>query len=101
MSYAGLAADYVYQAVDLAVEFVRDNVHTNRMENVWRLFKRALKGTYLAVEAMHLNAHVKQQTFRFNERKTNDGNRFHSVLGNVTGTRITYKKLTGHVTAAA
>jgi transposase-like protein len=101
MSYAGLAADYVHEAVDHAVEFVRDNVHTNGMENFWSLFKRALKGTYVAVEPMHLNAYVKEQTFRFNERKTNDGNRFRSVLGNVSGKRITYKELIGHVSPAA
>jgi hypothetical protein len=45
MSYAGLANDYMHQCVDHAVEYVRDHVHTNGMENFWSLFKRALKGT--------------------------------------------------------
>jgi transposase-like protein len=101
MSYAGLAGDYIHAAVDHAVEFVRENVHVNGMENFWSLFKRALKGTYVAVEPMHLDAYVKEQTFRFNERKDNDGGRFRTVLGSVTGKRITYKELTGHVSAAA
>jgi transposase-like protein len=41
MSYATLAPDYVHQFVDHAIEYVRDNVHTNGMENFWSLFKRA------------------------------------------------------------
>jgi transposase-like protein len=101
MSYASLAPDYVHQFVDHAVEFVRDNVHTNGMENFWSLFKRALKGTYVSVEPAHLNAYTVEQTFRFNERKDVDGGRFRKVLGAVTGKRITYKELTGHVSAAA
>ena len=47
MSDDGLAADYVREVVDHVVEYVRDNVHTNGMENNWSLFKRALKGTYV------------------------------------------------------
>jgi len=95
-SYDGLSADYVRQFVDHAVEFVRDNVHTNGMENFWSLFKRALKGTYVSVEPFHLDAYVKEQTFRFNERKKNDGGRFREVLGAVSGKRVTYKELISH-----
>ncbi len=100
-SYAKLAPDYVHQFVDYAVEFVRDNVHTNGMENFWSLFKRALKGTYVSVDPMHLNAYTVEQTFRFNERKDVDGGRFRKVLGAVSGKRVTYKELTAHVSPAA
>ena len=100
-SYNDLASDYLHQFVDHAVEYVRDNVHTNGMENFWSLFKRALKGTYVSVEPAHLNAYVVEQTYRFNERKQVDGGRFRKVLGAVTGKRITYKELTSHVSAAA
>ncbi len=101
LSYASLSADYVHQYVDHAVEYVRDNVHTNGMENFWSLFKRALKGTYVSVEPAHLNAYTVEQTFRFNERKDVDGGRFRKVLGAVEGKRITYKELTAHVAPAA
>jgi transposase-like protein len=101
LSYNGLSNEYIHGVVDHAVEFVRDNVHTNGMENFWSLFKRALKGTYVSVEPMHLNAYTVEQTFRFNERKDVDGGRFRKVLGAVSGKRITYKELTRHVTAAA
>lgn len=42
-----------------------------------------------------------EPTFRFNERKDKGGGRFGKVLANVTGKRITYKALTGHVSPAA
>ncbi len=100
-SYTGLASEYAHEFVDHAVEYVRDHVHTNGMENFWSLFKRALKGTYVSVEPFHLDAYVKEQTFRFNERKKNDDGRFREVLGAVAGKRITYKELIGHGANAA
>ncbi len=100
-SYDGLSKDYIREFVDHAVEYVRENVHTNGMENFWSLFKRALKGTYVAVEPFHLDAYVKEQTFRFNQRKKNDGSRFREVLGAVSGKRVTYKELISHGEAAA
>jgi len=78
------------------IEYVRGAVHTNGLENFWSLFKRALKGTYVSVEPVHLNRYVTEQTFRFNERKVNDGSRFRKVLASVAGKRITYKELIGH-----
>lgn len=100
-SYDGLDANYVHQVVDHAVEYVRDNVHTNGIENFWSLFKRTVKGTYVSVDPAHLDAYAVEQTFRFNERKDNDGGRFRKVLGNVSGRRVTYQELTGHADEAS
>ncbi len=100
-SYVGLSKDYTHEVVDHAVEYVRDNVHTNGLENFWSLFKRALKGTYVSVEPFHLDSYVIEQTFRFNERKDVDCGRFRKVLGAVAGKRLTLKELTGHGAAAA
>jgi hypothetical protein len=99
-SYNDLAKDYTRGVVDHAVEFVRDNIHVNGMENFWSLFKRALKGTYVSVEPTHLQAYVVEEAFRFNERNDVDGGRFRKVLANVVGKRLTYKELIGHVSAA-
>jgi len=96
--YRGLEADYIHQTVDHAVEYVRGEAHTNGIENFWALFKRAIKGTYVSIEPFHLDPYVVEETFRFNERKDNDGGRFRKVLGSVTGKRITYKELIGHGT---
>lgn len=96
VAYRGLRANYVHETVDHAVEYVRGAVHTNGLENFWSLFKRAIKGTYVSIEPFHLNAYVVEETFRFNERKSNDGGRFRSLLRSVDGKRITYRELTGH-----
>jgi len=37
------------------------------------------------VEPFHLFHYVDEQAFRFNNRKTNDGDRFVMALGSVTG----------------
>jgi transposase-like protein len=94
-SYVGLAPDYVHEAVDHAVEYVRGNVHTNGLENYWSLLKRCIKGTYVSVGPYHLFRYLDEETFRFNERKGNDGMRFTKVAGAIGGKRVTYAKLTG------
>lgn len=99
-AYRGLRTGYIHQTVDHAVEYVKGAVHVNGMENFWALFKRAIKGTYVSIEAFHLNAYVVEETFRFNERKDNDGGRFRKVLGSVTGKRVQYKELIGHAEPA-
>lgn len=90
---------YEHHVINHAIEYVRGNVHTNSMENFWSLLKRGLKGTYVSVEPYHLNKYVAEQVFRFNTRKDNDGGRFNTAIGQVSGLRLTYAQLTGKVLA--
>jgi transposase-like protein len=94
-SYLGLGDTYDHQTVDHAIEFVRDRVHTNSVENFWSLLKRTIKGTYVSVDPVHLEAYLDEQAFRFNERKHNDGVRFRKVTASVAGRRLTYAELIG------
>jgi len=94
--YRGLSADYRHAVVDHAMEYVRDAVHTNGIENFWSLLKRTIKGTYVNVEPFHLGRYLDEQAFRFNEREDNDFGRFTSVLSSVSGRRLTYKELIGN-----
>jgi transposase-like protein len=93
--YHGLDRDYVHNVIDHAETYVRGNVHTNGIENFWSLLKRGLKGTYVRVEPFHLFRYLDEQAFRFNERKTTDGERFIGVASSVVGRRLTYAELTG------
>ena len=93
-AYRQLGPDYAHKFVDHAVEYVRDGVHCNSLENFWCLLKRTLKGTYVHVNAAQLQAYLDEQAWRFNERKLNDGERFATVAGLVKGKRLTYKRLT-------
>jgi transposase-like protein len=93
--YTGLSADYQHQVVDHAERYVSGRVHTNGMENFWSLLKRCIKGTYISVEPFHTFRYIDEETFRFNTRKQTDGERFNTVLGQVSGRRLDYKRLTG------
>jgi transposase-like protein len=93
-SYNGLT-DYRHQIVDHAVAYVEGEVHTNSLENFWSCLKRTLHGTYVSVEPFHLFRYLDEQAFRFNERKVTDAQRFTTMLSQVSGRRLTYKKLTG------
>ena len=94
-SYQGLVDAYTHEIIKHIIEYVRGNVHTNGIENFWSLLKRTIKGTYVSVEPFHLSRYLDEQTFRFNERKGNDKDRFIKTLENVTGRRLTYKELIG------
>jgi transposase-like protein len=93
--YRKMSDDFIHEVINHAVEYVRDNVHTNGIENFWSLLKRSIKGTYVSVEPFHLEKYIAEQTFRFNERKGKDKDRFLKVVGGVSGKRLTYKDLTG------
>ncbi len=95
LSYRGLDENYIHEVINHSIEYVRDNVHTNGIENFWSLLKRTLKGTYVSVEPFHLSKYVDEQVFRFNERKGKDKDRFLGVLKSIGGKRLTYNELIG------
>jgi transposase-like protein len=94
IGYEALANRYAHEAVNHAVEYVRDNVHTNGIENFWALFKRCIKGTHIQLSPFHLQRYVDEEVFRFNQRKLDDAMRFDAVMMQVPGRRITYRRLT-------
>ena len=92
-SYNGLSDTYIHEIVDHTKEYVRGRISTNGLENFWCLLKRTIKGTYVAIDVPHLDRYLNEQTFRFNERKLNDGERLAVVLGQVAGNKLSYSKL--------
>jgi transposase-like protein len=92
-AYRELGPDYVHEAVDHAIQYVREHVHVNGLENFWSLLKRTLKGTYVSVNAEHLFRYLDEQSFRFNERKDNDQGRFLKAIADIVGRRLTYLAL--------
>lgn len=95
--YSGLHNDYVHQVIDHAEKYVDGQIHTNGIENFWSFLKRGIKGTYVSVEPFHLFRYLDEQTFRFNTRKGKDADRFIQTVKQVTGKRLTYDELTGHL----
>lgn len=94
-SYSGLAQEYAHQVVDHAVEYVNGRIHTNGLENFWSLLKRGINGTYVSIEPFHLFRYLDEQTFRFNNRKFSDAQRFDLAARGMVGKRLTYTGLIG------
>lgn len=93
-SYEGLT-EFEHGVVDHAVKYVDGQVHTNGCENFWSCLKRTLNGTYISVEPFHLFRYLDEQTFRFNNRKITDGERFSVAISGIVGKRLTFDQLTG------
>jgi len=94
VGYEGLDADYVHSVINHSVKYAEGNIYTNGAENFWTLFKRCINGTYVSVECDHLTRYLDEETFRFNERKGKDKDRFVKTAQGIVGRRVTYKELT-------
>jgi transposase-like protein len=94
-SYNELESEYVHNVINHAEKYVEGHVHTNGIENFWSLLKRTIGGTYVSVEPFHLFRYLDEQSYRFNNRKMNDGERFLKAMNQVTGKRLTMKEVTG------
>ncbi len=52
-----------------ADEWVKGDVHTNSVENIWSLLKRSIVGSYHQVSKKHLDAYLDELEWRFNNRE--------------------------------
>jgi transposase-like protein len=100
--YYNLKDGYVHKVINHLEGYVKENVHTNGIENFWSLLKRGLNGTYVAVEPFHLFRYVDEQAFRYNNRATKDNpltdaDRFQYALSQIVGKRLTFAEVTGKV----
>ncbi len=95
LSYEGLSENFKHAVINHAVEYARQNVHTNTMENFWSLVKRQIHGTYISVEPFHLFRYLDEQGFRYNHREMTDSERFKHVCRRIAGRRLTWDELTG------
>lgn len=70
-AYQGVAdGDTMHETVNHRLkEWVRGEVHTNSIENVWSLLDRSIMGAYHHVSAKHLDRYLDELGFRFNNRE--------------------------------
>ena len=68
--YEGIAdEDTRHETVNHSIgEYVRGDVHTNSVENVWSLLKRSIIGSYHKLSVKHLDAYLDELEWRFNNR---------------------------------
>jgi hypothetical protein len=76
------------------LEFVRGEVHTNTVENLWSLLKRGIIGSFHQVSVKHLDRYINEFSYRYNNRKT--GDLFSQTMGHLLTTgNIKYDDLIG------
>lgn len=93
-SYAGLGAEFDgghHVVRHGAGEYVRGDVHTNTAESSFALLKRGVTGTFHHVSKQHLPRYCDEFDFRWNHRRTDDGQRTEEAVRGAGGKRLTYK----------
>jgi transposase-like protein len=76
-----------------AGEYARGDVHSNTVESAFSLLKRGLIGTFHHVGEQHLQRYVTEFDFRWNNRKTTDTERSDTLLSQVGGKRLQYRRI--------
>jgi transposase-like protein len=77
-----------------ADEYVRDDVHTNTVENFYSVFKRGMKGVYQHCSEAHLHRYLAEFDFRYSNRVRfgiDDVERTERALMGIVGKRLTYR----------
>ncbi|KAF2518121.1 IS1595 family transposase [Flavobacterium salilacus subsp. salilacus] len=67
-------------------------IHTNTIENSWKIMKNSLRDMYNSVKRKHLQSYVDEFVFRYNTRNYKGGERFNYLLLN-SNKRTKYKDL--------
>jgi len=72
---------------------VKRDIHTNGIESLWSLLKRAHMGTFHKLSPKHLNRYVQQFAGRHNVRELDMIEQMKSLRNGMEGRRLTYKAL--------
>ncbi|MDE0261419.1 MAG: IS1595 family transposase [Bryobacterales bacterium] len=74
-------------------EYVKGDAHTNGIESLWSMLKRAHKGTFHKLSAKHLDRYIQEFAGRHNVRQQDTDEQMASMRGGMEGKRLTYKAL--------
>lgn len=70
-----------------ASQYVKGDIHTQNIENVWSHLKRGITGVYRFVSAKYLQAYADEFAFRYNNRRSKE-NMFDVLLNQVPNVRM-------------
>ncbi len=76
-----------------AGEYVRGDVHTNGIEALWAMIKRAEKGTFHKLSPKHMDRYVGEFAGRHNIRSRDTLDMMRSIVFGMDGKRLRYKDL--------
>lgn len=94
--YSGVGRRFAggHQTVNHSIgEYVRGDVSTNEAESYFALLKRGIHGTYHHVSKRHLPRYCDEFSFRWSNRKINDGERTVQAIKGAEGKRLAYKRI--------
>ena len=74
-------------------EYVKGDVHTNGIESLWSMLKRAHKGTFHKLSPKHLGRYVQEFAGRHNVREQDTLVQMAAVADGMDGKRLTYERL--------
>lgn len=77
-------------------EYVKGDIHTNGIESLWSMLKRAHKGTFHKLSPKHLDRYVQEFAARHNIREQDTLEQMAAVFVAVESTRLRYKDLIRH-----
>ena len=76
-----------------AREFVRGDVHTNNIESLWSMMKRAYMGTFHKMSDKHLNRYIREFTGKANARELDTIDIMKVMAIRMRGRRLRYRDL--------
>ena len=92
-AYEGLPFDH--ESVKHSVsEYVRGMAHTNGMERLWSMLKRAHTGTFHKISPKHLNRYVQEFAGKHNIRHKDTIDQMRHLVASLVGKRLMYADLT-------
>ena len=91
-AYDSLPYDHAVVKHSLS-EYVKGEIHTNGIESLWSMLKRAHKGTFHKLSPKHLDRYVQEFAGRHNVRELNTITQMRSMRNGMERKRLTYKAL--------
>ena len=91
-AYQGMTFDHETVKHSLS-EYVRGDVHTNGIESLWSMMKRAHTGTFHKISPKHLDRYVQEFAARHNLRDQDTIDIMGSMTAGMRGKRLRYREL--------
>jgi transposase-like protein len=93
-AYRGIGNDFAggHESVNHGIgEFVKGKAYTNTAESYFALLKRGVHGAFHHISKNHLHRYCDEFSFRWNHRKTDDGERAVVAIRGSDGKRLMYR----------
>ena len=91
-AYEGLPFNHATVKHSLS-EYVKGDVHTNGIESLWSMLKRAHKGTFHKLSPKHLDRYVQEFAGRHNLRERDTIDQLSALSAGMDGKRLRYRTL--------